>query len=138
MKKLLVTSLVTLFIFGGNFFIGNYFVEAQDQINNTEVSPVQPRKIAGSMKVEGKTYKWMEASFGGTNRGYEINPGKMRYQLDPDPHKDPWYSKNQAKFYNQGAKQIEKQANAGKWGSKGWPNKIDNITIHGETYSLEK
>lgn len=138
MKKFLVFSLGAAIFLGGTLFYSSQHVEAQDQINNVEVSSVQPIKIAGSMKIEGKTYKWMEASFGGTNRGYEINPGKMRYQLSPNPHNDPWYNKNQNKFYAQGADKIEAQANSGKWHTKGWPNKIENITIHGITYTLSK
>ncbi|EYT96531.1 hypothetical protein QJ527_03710 [Enterococcus mundtii] len=47
--------------------------------------------LGSTMRIEGKKYKWREASFGGTNRGYMINPDKYRYQLPPNPHKDPWY-----------------------------------------------
>lgn len=138
MKKFVIIGLGALLMLGGNLFVGNNHVDAQGKSNDSEISSLQSRKIDGSMKIEGKSYKWMEASFGGTNRGYEINPGKLRYQFSPNPHNDPWYNKYQTKFYNQGAVQIEKQANAGKWATNGWPAEIDNITIHGITYTLKK
>lgn len=138
MKKLLIFGLGAAFFIGGSCFVSNHFAEAQDKNSDVGVSSVQTRKIAGNMKIEGEKYKWMEASFGGTNRGYEINPGKMRYQLSPNPHNDPWYNKNQLKFYTQGADQIEKLADKGKWHSKGWPDKINNVTIHGTVYTLTK
>ena len=90
------------------------------------------------MTIKGKAYKWMEASFGGTDRGYAINPGNYRYQLSPNPHKDPWYNKNQARFYTLGAQQIEKQANARKWDTKGWPSTINPIEINAIIYTLSK
>lgn len=140
MKKYLFIFLGLSVFLGGSLFESVNKVEAQTQTPTSyeEVRDVEPFIITGSMKIEGKTYKWMEASFGGTNRGYEINPGKHRYQLSPNPHNDPWYNKNQAKFYGQGAAQIEKQANSGKWNSKGWPSTIRNVPIHGINYTLTK
>ena len=62
----------------------------------------------------------------------------MRCQLNPNSYNDAWYNKNQKKFYNQGADQLSTQANAWKWNSKGWPNQIKNIAIHGVTYNFNK
>lgn len=81
MKKMLIISLGVTAIFGGNLLLGSSHVDAQNKIKDDNSSIVELKKIEGNMKVEGKTYKWMEASFGGTHRGYEINPGKLRYSL---------------------------------------------------------
>lgn len=133
MKRILFFTLGASILFTGGMLVSSN-IQAQEISSTIET----PRKIEGKMLIEGTTYKWMEASFGGTNRGYAINPGNLKYQLSPNPHKDPWYNKNQAKFYALGAKQIEKQANTGKWHTKGWPTAIKNIEINGITYTLSK
>ncbi|BAO07321.1 MULTISPECIES: hypothetical protein [Enterococcus] len=130
MKRILVIILGITVLLSGSMFWNSRDAAAKEQ-GGTYL-------LGCTMRIEGKQYKWREASFGGTNRGYEINPGKYRYQLSPNPHKDPWYNKNQVKFYNQGADQIEKQANEEKWQTKGWPDTIKNITIHGIEYKLTK
>lgn len=138
MKKFLFVLLGLFGCLSACVYWTNQTIEAQSQNSQNEAMFTEPYKIAGTIRVEGKEYKWMEASFGGKNRGYEINPGKHRYQLSPNPHNDPWYNKNQTKFYKKGAEQIEKQANTEKWNSNGWPTTIKNITINKITYTLTK
>lgn len=92
--------------------------------------------ISGQITIEKTKYKWIETSFGGTHRGLTFNPGKHIYKLSPNPHDDPWYNKNQVKFYNQVAAQVETQGNTGKWHSKGWPNKITKIKVNKIDYTL--
>ncbi|EGO5846252.1 hypothetical protein D924_02910 [Enterococcus faecalis 06-MB-S-10] len=132
----IASSIITGSILGSQ--IQDDAIENHEESTFNQVELLKPGTISGEMKVENVKYKWMEASFGGTNRGYTINPGKLSYQLSPNPHKDPWYNKNQVKFYNLGAKQIEKQANEGKWHSKGWPENIYNISINNVNYTLTK
>lgn len=95
-----------------------------------------PTKIAGTMNINGKTYKWMEASYN-NNRGFKINPGNMDYKFSPNPHDDPWYNKNQIKFYNKAADQIASQGNSGKWVIGNWPSTI-KVTVNKIDYVLER
>ncbi|MEI4616589.1 hypothetical protein [Bacillus cereus] len=61
--------------------------------------------ISGSVTVNITTYKWSETSWG-NNRGVSFNPGQHVYQLSQNPHNDPWYNKNQIKFYDQVVNQV--------------------------------
>ncbi|KXY21465.1 hypothetical protein [Bacillus sp. FSL K6-0067] len=88
------------------------------------------------IKINGVNYKWMEKSYGGTNRGIMFNPGRHEYQFRPNPHDDPWYNKNQMKFYNEVALQVKSKGDAGKWTKDNWPATI-KITVHNIPYTLE-
>lgn len=132
-KKTLFTSMLAL-----TFFITS-FLQVSPVIAETPSPPtiqsIEPRKIDGTIKINNFQYKWMEASFG-KNRGMTFNPGKLNYQFSPNPHNDPWYNKNQAKFYKQAAAQVETQGNIGKWTSGAWPSSIKNITVNKINYTL--
>lgn len=90
--------------------------------------------IGGNTKINGVNYKWVETSWS-KNRGLTFNPGNHVYQFSPNPHNDPWYNKNQKKFYDSAADQITKQGNAGKWDQKSWPSSI-KVTMNGIDYTL--
>ncbi|OQO71050.1 hypothetical protein BH747_03350 [Enterococcus villorum] len=64
-----------------------------------------------------------------------FNPGKHVYKFSPNPHNDPWYNKNQTKFYNQAAEAIASIGNSQTWIPKNWLFMI-NITVHGIDYTL--
>ncbi|MEI4617616.1 hypothetical protein [Bacillus cereus] len=91
--------------------------------------------ISGSITVNNTAYKWSETSWG-NNRGLSFNPGQHVYQLSPNPHNDPWYNKNQVKFYDQVVNQVSIQGNSARWTANTWPNTISNITVNGITYTL--
>lgn len=93
-----------------------------------------PTKISGTIFINGDTYKWMESSWG-YNRGLTINPGRMDYQLSPNPHNDPWYNKNQIKFYNEVANQLQTQGNNAKWVKGNWP-RIINVKVNNIDYTM--
>ncbi|AOM14241.1 hypothetical protein [Bacillus thuringiensis] len=92
---------------------------------------------SSEIKINGVTYKWMEKSYSGTNRGMLFNPGRHEYQFKPNPHDDPWYNKNQGKFYSQVAKQVETKGNSDKWTPDKWPSSIRGISVNGISYTLE-
>lgn len=104
--------------------------------NASEVRTTQNVRagISGSVTINGQNYKWIETSWG-KNRGMTFNPGQHVYQFAPNPHDDPWYNKNQQKFYNQAAAAIKTIGDKEKWTSTSWPSKI-NITVHGVDYTL--
>jgi len=65
--------------------------------------------IKGEFTEDNVTFKYGEVSYG-TNRGIRISAGTrvQDYRFSPNPHDDPWYNKNQAKFYLQAAHAIAK------------------------------
>ncbi|MBJ8113810.1 hypothetical protein JDS99_30370 [Bacillus cereus group sp. N6] len=91
--------------------------------------------INGSVTVNNTTYRWSETSWG-NNRGVTLNPGQHVYQLSPNPHNDPWYNKNQIKFYDQVINQVAMQGNTAHWTATAWPTTSSNITVNGITYTL--
>lgn len=102
---------------------------------NSDIDDIfSTRKIDGQMVINRVTYKWMEASWG-NNRGMTINPGRMNYQFSPNPHNDPWYNKNQVKFYNEAARQIQQQGNQQQWQQNRWPNTI-RVNVNGIQYTM--
>ncbi|TKI22218.1 hypothetical protein FC683_27065 [Bacillus cereus] len=97
---------------------------------------ISPRAgIKGQITINNINYNWIETSWG-KNRGITFNPGNHVYQLSPNPHNDPWYNKNQVKFYNAAVAEIAKQGNKDKWSSSKWPNSIKNIVVNKIPYTL--
>lgn len=121
----------------GLTLLGTCFVANADQIDATTLdsSAIQTRAIDGKITINGTTYKWKETSFG-KNRGITFNPGNHKYQLSPNPHKDPWYNKNQKAFYNYAAEEIEQIGNEERWATTNWPSVITGINVHNKTYTL--
>ncbi|MHB0801686.1 hypothetical protein PVK73_19025 [Bacillus thuringiensis] len=91
--------------------------------------------IRPTVTINGVSYNWMETSYG-TNRGMTFNPGQHAYQIKPNPHDDPWYNKNQGKFYTQMANGVATKGNAGHWTKENWPDTITGVTVNGISYTL--
>lgn len=91
--------------------------------------------ISGSTIINNVKYKWVETSWS-NNRGITFNPGSHIYQFSPNPHNDPWYNKNQVKFYNAAVDKVAEQGNRDKWTTNNWPNQIQNVVVHNITYTL--
>lgn len=91
--------------------------------------------IRPTITINGVSYNWMETSYG-TNRGMTFNPGQHAYQIKPNPHDDPWYNKNQGKFYTQMATGVATKGNAGHWTKENWPDTITGVTVNGISYTL--
>lgn len=111
-----------------------------------QIEPMPKAGITGDVTVtspgpDGKpvtnSFHYQEESWS-QNRGITIKlNGSTRpsqtYKFDPNPHNDPWYNKNQAKFYNQAAQQIGQYFN--KRGS--FPRYgTESITVNGIDYKL--
>ncbi|MEH7243840.1 hypothetical protein V7131_22300 [Bacillus sp. JJ269] len=92
--------------------------------------------MSSSITINDQKYNWMEISRG-NNRGMRFNPGQHQYIFTPNPHNDKWYNKNQMTFYALAAKQVEAKGNSGRWTTDNWPSSINNIDIHGITYTLQ-
>lgn len=117
----------------------NTFTSTSSDILNTlpdSNNLISPRAgISGKITINNTNYNWIETSWG-KNRGITFNPGNHVYQLSPNPHNDPWYNKNQVKFYNAAVAEIAKQGNKDKWSSSNWPTSIKNIVVNKITYTL--
>lgn len=59
--------------------------------------------ISGRFKQGDYTFEYNEERCGGTNRGISVRcqaTGRYAtYKLQPNPHNDAWYNKNQETFY---------------------------------------
>lgn len=91
-------------------------------------------KINGTVVINDDKYKWMETGTGGLTRGILFNPGNYNYKITPNPHDDPWYNKNQQKFYTKLVKAVEKKATS-EWS---WPSSIRDLEVNGEKYTLSR
>ncbi|PGA90438.1 hypothetical protein [Bacillus toyonensis] len=113
-------------------FVGGILFSTVGIFKNQSVSAAG---INSSVTVNNTTYKWSETSWG-SNRGITINPGQHVYQLSPNPHNDPWYNKNQVKFYDQIINQVANQGNINHWTTNTWATAIHDIKVDGITYTL--
>lgn len=102
---------------------------------NLDAVVAEAAGISGKVEINGVSYKWAETSWS-KNRGMTFNPGNHVYQFLPNPHDDPWYNKNQNKFYKLAADQIKKQGDDSKWDQKVWPDSI-KVSINGVSYTLK-
>lgn len=91
--------------------------------------------IQGSITINGTTYRWREYKCGGLNRGIEFNPGRKRYEFDPNPHDDAWYNSNQSRWYAKMAEEFEKKAQTTGWN---WPSTVRNLKVRNTTYTATK
>ena len=103
--------------------------DEDDEYEQSDVNAIQ-----GRICINGINYRWCEASFG-TNRGMLFNPGRHRYKFTPNPHNDPYYNKNQVRWYSEMAEQFRRAGNAGNWTQDEWPGNIRNLNVHGESYT---
>lgn len=135
MKKRIVGLSVTV-VFGLSSIIGVNLVNTGHISLENALGVVQAKAagISGAVKINGTSYKWSETSWG-KNRGMTFNPGSHVYQFSPNPHNDPWYNKNQTKFYKSAASQIEEQGSEGKWTKDSWSSQI-KVNINGIDYTL--
>ncbi|WP_163652138.1 hypothetical protein [Listeria sp. PSOL-1] len=135
MKKLFLSA--ASLVCGITVFTGVSFYDLSPLALNHDVGKVtvQAKGIEGNAVINGVKYKWSETSWS-KNRGVTFNPGQHVYQLAPNPHDDPWYNKNQVKFYNQLVDQVKILGDAQKWLQDKWPNTISNVTVHGVNYTL--
>lgn len=105
--------------------------EAEDEYaENNNLSTIQ-----GSITINGTTYRWREYKCGGRNRGIEFNPGRKRYEFDPNPHDDAWYNSHQSRWYAKMAEEFEKKAERTGWN---WPSTVRNLKVHNTTYTATK
>lgn len=82
-------------------------------------------------------FKWAETSFSGLGRGISMHRVGVKddqhvYKFQPDPHDDPFYNKNQGKWYDEMARAI-----AGATLANGWPGNDFPVTIREVEYRLE-
>jgi hypothetical protein len=88
--------------------------------------------------LDGVTFHYGEMSFSGLGRGismYRKGVAKDNHVYKfkmPNPHDDPFYNKNQGKWYDEAANAIATQVNNG-----GWPTDGGTVTVHGTVYTLE-
>jgi len=93
----------------------------------------------------GVEFHFLEAAMGnGRNRGITIKAKKslkpaQTYRFDPNPHDDPWYNKNQGKFYHAVAIELAKLYVASNAANPSFP-RYDSakVKINGMDYSLTK
>jgi hypothetical protein len=68
----------------------------------------------GDIKHANVDFHFAEATIGGgKTRGITIKASKspkpaQTYKFEPNPHDDPWYNKNQGKFYAEAATELAK------------------------------
>ncbi len=91
--------------------------------------------VQGSITINGTNYRWTEWKQG-KNRGMLFNPGEHLYIFSPNPHSDPWYNKNQQKWYADMAREFQRAGNANNWNANNWNNgrPINNLRVHGISY----
>jgi hypothetical protein len=116
-----------------------------------QTEPMQKAGIKGDISVtspgqnnqnETRIFNYREESWS-LNRGITITTKgednldrpPQTYKFNPNPHDDPWYNKNQKKFYEEAANQIGQYFN-----KKGSFPRYDTelVTIHNISYKLNR
>jgi len=111
-------------------------LSAKDTCQNVFLNDKKLRKgISGTIVINGITYKWIETS-AGRNRGITFNPGQHAFTISPNPHQDPWYNKNQVKFYNTAATEIKSIGDLHRWTKETRWAIPQPIIIHGVPYKF--
>jgi hypothetical protein len=90
-------------------------------------------------------FHFAEASIGnGKSRGITIKATAspkpaQTYKLEPNPHNDPWYNKNQGKFYTEAATELAKLYVASSKDNPSFPRyDAKKIKINNIEYKLAK
>ena len=102
--------------------------------------------ISGSLpnyKDSGITFNYVEQKSGGSGPGargiriYIAGGRDQSYKFSPNPHDDPWYNKNQAKFYRQAAEALA-DAYLAKKPNPAFPRYDFKSMINGIEYSYNQ
>ena len=98
----------------------------------------------GDIKHGDANVHWAEKTFGnGKSRGITVKYKEgakpaQSYKMTPNPHDDPWYNKNQGKFYDEAATELAMLlvASGATAAARSFPRYGKKIKVHNVEYTL--